>query len=401
MGRRSFPLLAAGAALLLLATAAWFSAGRPGKGEAPARIDVSEALSGEETAGFARAYAPRRFRFPEDHGPHPAYRNEWWYYTGNVRTAEGRRFGYQLTVFRIGLTPRPAPRGSDWAADQVFLAHFALSDVSGGRFHAFERASRGALELAGARALPFRVWVEDWNAQGTGAGALPVRIRAAQEGVSVDLTLDSAKPPVLQGDRGLSRKSAEPGNASYYYSFTRMPTRGTIRVGPETFRVEGLSWMDREWSTSALGKEQAGWDWFSLQLSDGRELMLYRMRRKDGTVDPHSAGTLVDPAGRTRPLSPARWDLRETGRRATAGGTAYPSGWTLRIPAERLSLTVAPALPDQELRVSVHYWEGAVDVRGEADGKPVSGSGYVEMTGYAGRGNDAPGASTGREKEVR
>jgi predicted secreted hydrolase len=333
--------------------------------------------------------APREFRFPEDHGPHPGFRTEWWYYTGNLATREGRRFGFQLTFFRSALAPEKPPempvRASAWAARQAYLAHFTLTDVAGKRFRSFERWGRGALDLAGAQGDPFRVWVGDWSsAAGEAPGTpFPMHLRAAQEGVAIDLLLQEGKPPILQGDRGLSRKSAEPGNASYYYSLPRMPAAGTVRLGEMSFTVTGAAWMDREWSTSSLGKDQIGWDWFALQLGDGREVMLYRLRRADGGIDPASSGTVIGPAGEVRRLGPADMSITALDPwRSPRSGAVYPSRWRLRIPAEGLDLEVTPRLADQELDVSFRYWEGAVAVTGARRGQPVDGQGYVEMTGY-------------------
>lgn len=368
-------------AAILFSTAA--CTGSPAGEESQERLSVAELLSGGNTAGYARAYDPRTFSFPADHGPHPEYRQEWWYFTGNLATRQGRRFGFQLTFFRIALTPAPVVRDSAWAASQAYMAHFTVSDIAAGRFHAFERFSRAALGLAGASAQPLRVWLEDWSAAGTGEDGLPLRLRAAQDAVAVDLTLASLKPPVLQGERGLSRKGPVPGNASYYYSLTRMPTRGLIRIGSESFEVEGLSWTDREWSTSALGEDQIGWDWFSLQLSDGREVMLYQLRRRDGITDPFSSGTLVRADGSSRRLGPADVELRTLAHwQSPDTGTRYPSRWALHIPDEELELEVAPYLAGQELNLSVRYWEGAVQAQGRSRGHSVTGSGYLELTGY-------------------
>jgi predicted secreted hydrolase len=233
------------------------------------------------------------------------------------------------------------------------------------------------------------VWLGDWTAEGRAPGGIPVRLRAENKEVGIDLTLSTTKPPVLHGDRGLSRKSDEPGNASYYYSLTRMPTAGEVRVGGRAFPVEGTAWMDREWSTSALGPDLIGWDWFALQLDDGRELMLYRLRRRDGTIDPASQGTLVAADGASRAL-PA--DAVEALALATwtspRGGTRYPARWRLRVPSAGLDVVVTPILADQELDLTVRYWEGAVRVDGTADGRRLGGHGYVELVGY-----DAP---TGR-----
>jgi predicted secreted hydrolase len=352
-----------------------------------ARLSVAESLRGTGPEGFARALTPRAFHFPADHGPHPEFRTEWWYYTGNLATTEGRRFGFQLTFFRNALTPHPPERASRWATNQVYLAHFTLTDVDSGRFRSFERLERGAVGLAGAQPLPFRVWLGDWSSTGPAAGgeATPIHLTAAAgtaggtDAAAIDLVLQAGKPPVLEGDRGLSLKGAEPGQASYYYSLPRMPAAGTVRSGGTAFAVSGLAWMDREWSTSSLGPDQVGWDWFSLQLADGRELMLYRLRRKDGSADPASSGTLIAADGSSRRLTLADVTL-ETAVAWTSprSGARYPARFRLRLPAFGLDLNVRPLLADQELDTSFRYWEGAVAVTGT-----VAGSGYVELTGYA------------------
>jgi predicted secreted hydrolase len=349
-----------------------------------ASLSVADTLRAANDEGFAKALAPREFRFPADHGPHPEFRTEWWYYTGNLATDGGRRFGFQLTFFRSALAPEMPERESAWATRQAWLAHFTVTDVEGGRFHSVERWSRGALGLAGARTAPFRVWLKDWSAAEIGGPATPMHLTATESDIGIDLVLQSGKPPVLQGERGLSRKSAEPGNASYYYSLSRMPAAGTVRVGGDAFAVTGLAWMDREWSTSSLGSDQMGWDWFSLQLSDGWDLMLYQLRRRDGTVDPASSGTLIDPAGESRPLKPADFRIEASDEwRSPRSVARYPARWRLRIPSENLDLEVRPLLADQELDVSFRYWEGAVTIEGTHRGRPVRGNGYVELTGYA------------------
>jgi len=276
-----------------------------------------------------------------------------------------------------------APRRSAWGARDVYMAHLALSDVDAGRFHARDRWGRGALDLAGATGDPVGVWLGDWSAEGQGPTGVPLRLRAAEGDVGLDLVLSTTKPAVLHGERGLSRKSVEPGNASYYYSLTRMPTAGEVRVGGRAFPVEGTAWMDREWSTSALGAELLGWDWFALQLDDGRELMLYRLRRRDGGVDPASQGTLVAADGSSRALDRDAVDALTLAHwTSPRGGTRYPARWRLRVPSAGLDLVVTPLLPDQELDLAVRYWEGAVAVAGTADGRPLGGTGYVELVGY-------------------
>lgn len=349
-----------------------------------ASLSVSAAMRAESSEGFARAVEPREFVFPADHGPHPEFRTEWWYYTGNLSTREGRRFGFQLTFFRSAfapLAPEAPERPSAWATRQAWLAHFTVTDVESGRFRSFERWSRGSLDLAGAEGEPFRVWLEDWSAESAGDRAM--RIRAAADGTAIDLVLQPGKPPVLQGERGLSQKSSEAGNASYYYSLTRMPASGTVRTGDGTFEVYGLAWMDREWSTSSLGENQIGWDWFALHLDDGQDLMLYQLRDRDGTPDATSSGTLVGPRGESRHLKLSDFRLEVLDRwESPRSGAVYPAGWRIRVPSADLDLAVEPLVPDQELDVSIRYWEGAVRVDGTSRGRPVRGRGYVELTGY-------------------
>jgi predicted secreted hydrolase len=317
-----------------------------------------------------------------------AFRTEWWYWTGHLRSVEAdgggaRRFGFQLTFFRTALVAAAAPRESAWGSRDVYMAHLGLTDVAAGRFHARDRWARAALELAGATAEPVRVWIGDWRAEGQEPHGLPLRLRAGEGDLAIDLTLAGGKRPVLHGERGLSRKSADPGNASYYYSLTRMPTSGEVRVGGRAFRVEGTSWMDREWSTSALGPDLVGWDWFAVQLDDGRELMLYRLRRRDGGVDLASQGTLVAADGVSRGLDRDAADVETLAHwRSPRGGTRYPARWRVRVPSAGLDLLVTPLVADQELDLAVRYWEGAVAVEGTAEGRPLGGAGYVELVGY-------------------
>jgi predicted secreted hydrolase len=346
-------------------------------------VAVSSALSDADSAGYRRAYQPRPFQFPADHGPHPDFRNEWWYVTGNLVDGAGRQFGYQLTLFRIALAPAAPVADSAWRTNQLYMGHFALTDVAENKYRAFERFSRDAVGLAGARATPFRVWLDDWELAGLESDAFPMRVRAREDSIEIDLTLTTAKPVVLQGDQGLSQKSAEPGNASHYYSFTRLRTEGTIRLGEITFAVGGASWLDREWSTSALGPEQSGWDWFALHLDDGRDLMFYRLRRKDGSADPHSKGALVVADGRSRALGWNDVELQPLGEWVSPKtGDRYPARWRLRSPGENLDLIVTPKVADQEMRLTVRYWEGAVSVSGQAGAVAISGQGYLEMTRY-------------------
>ena len=349
-----------------------------------ATLAASEALAPADVAGFARATAPRPFSFPADHGPHPEFRTEWWYYTGNLETAAGRHFGFQLTFFRIALAPPAAHLAtSTWSSRQLYLAHFALTDTARRRFRASSRLDREALGLAGARAAPFRVWLGDWSAESETADTLTVRLRAAEGDVAIDLVLAALKPVALQGDRGLSQKGPEPGNASYYYSLSRMSARGTVRVEGELLAVAGLAWMDREWSTSGLGPDLVGWDWLALQLDDGREIMVYRLRRRDGSIDAHSAGALIAPDGATRTLAAGDVALDTLDHwTSPRSRIRYPSRWRLAVPGAALTLEIEPRLADQELIVGTRYWEGAVRVEGALAGRPIAGRGYVELVGY-------------------
>lgn len=354
-------------------------------------VDVLGEGAGD-TAGFARATESPELQFPRDHGAHSGFRTEWWYVTGNLDTAAGRRFGVQLVFFRQAMAASTAARASTLAARDVVLAHAAVTDVNGGSFHAEERLARlagGLAELAGpGPGEPFRVVCADWSARATatGDGFLPLELRAAGKRFSFALQLQPGKALVLQGDRGLSQKSEAPGNASIYYSMTRLPLDGVITVDGTQHEVRGLGWLDREWSTSALGAEQVGWDWFSLQLDSGEEVMWYRLRRRDGAVDPWSRGCFVDRDGGAVPLDSSRVVATPAGRWLAADGrAAYPATWRLQASEPDFDLEVTPLLPDQELRVLVRYWEGAVAVRGTRAGKPVTGRGYLEMTGYVGR----------------
>ena len=341
--------------------------------------DAIAALSASDSAaGFARAEQPREFVFPKDHGPHEDFRSEWWYFTGHLADQTGRAFGFQLTLFRFELAAHVPRSPSAWRTPRVLLGHFAVTDVEGQRFHAYERMSRALPEVAGSTTSPPAAWLDDWRIDNDGAGGW--HLHAAQQGHAIDLTLEQASATVLQGDRGLSRKSAAPSNASYYYSVPRLTARGTLTLEDGDHDVSGEAWLDREWSTSALSRQQAGWDWFALQLADGGSLMFYRLRQRDGGSDPFSAGTYVDSAGRQHALTASDVRISALGQwKSPVSGSVYPQGWRLALPAQGLSFELAPRVPDQEWRGRFKYWEGAVTVT--RDGQPA-GLGYVEMTGY-------------------
>jgi predicted secreted hydrolase len=339
-----------------------------------------------DATGFARADGARPFSFPADFGPHTTYQTEWWYYTGNLETATGRSFGYQLTFFRRGLVPpdEGVERASHWATEQIYMAHFALTDVAANRHFAFERFSRGAADLAGAEASPYGVWLEDWTVEQVGDDPGVVNMRAAADGVGIALGLIDRKGPIPQGDQGYSQKGPDPGNASYYYSQPRLETSGSVTVEDALFEVNGWSWKDHEYSTSALVPDQVGWDWFALRLDDDSELMVYQIRKSDGTIDPFSSGTLVRADGSTQRLTSDDFMIEALDRwRSPHSGARYPAHWIVRVPGPGLVLEVEPLIADQEMDLSYAYWEGAVRIEGERAGRTITGAGYVELTGYA------------------
>ena len=362
--------------------------------EVSASLSLADALRTTD-AGFKSVTAPRQFAFPEDHGPHPDYALEWWYFTGNLDTPESRHFGYELTFFRVGITSDETERTSDWTAHQIYTAHFALTDVQEEDFYAFERYSRDALGLAGAVSsptTPFRVWLEDWSVAATGDDTLPMRLYASNASVEIDLTLNEGKGVVLNGEDGFSRKGFSPGEASYYYSLTRLPTDGAITLNGQTFAVSGLSWLDREWSSAQLSTEHEGWDWFSMQLSDGRDIMYGVLRPHDTNGRSLHLGTVVEADGNYTSIHGKHIRLDVLDWWESPRGGTYPSRWRFRMSdvdaasapsGDSLDIVITPYISDQELDTVVRYWEGAVRIEGTAAGEPISGSGYVELTGYA------------------
>lgn len=352
----------------------------------PISANVVEAMRAPDDADFARAYAPRTFDFPRDHGAHPEYRTEWWYYTGNLAADDGTPLGFQLTFFRSALTPKMPARASTLASNQVYMAHFALTD--GGRkvHESFDRYSRGAGELAGAVGEPtYRVWLEDWRVEEVASGVQRLMARAEGEAgpVAIDLTLRETRAPVLHGIDGLHQKGPEAGNASYYYSLVGLETTGTVTSAGRTFTVTGRSWMDHEFGTSALTAGAVGWDWFSVQFDNGAILMIYEIRLVDGGVNPNIKGTLIWPDGVQQMVSEDDFELTPTGTwTSPRTDITYPSGWKLTLPALDINLTITPLLADQEMDVSFVYWEGAIAVTGVMRGETVTGQGYAELTGY-------------------
>lgn len=338
---------------------------------------------GGDTAGYPAVIEPRAFRFPKDHGGHPRFKHEWWYITGQAETRDGRGFGYQLTIFREAIAPAPPDSPSRWATSQLYLAHAAVTDVEGGQYLTDERYARGAMGLAGATTAPFRVWLENWEFSGVpDERNLNGRLAAQSVRFGFDLAIGGDRPPVAHGDRGMSVKGAE-GNASYYYSYPRLDTRGTIRVGDDSFEVVGSSWFDHEWSSSALAADQSGWDWFSLQLAGGRALMIFRLRHATDADRDFYSGTYVNAAGDTTTLSSGQIDINPLEHwTSDRTGVRYPVRWRLVVPVLDLELVTEPLLENQEFVQSFRYWEGAVSASGRHRGERISGRGYVELTGY-------------------
>jgi predicted secreted hydrolase len=349
-----------------------------------------------DAPGFAQALTVRPFVFPQDHGPHPEFRQEWWYLTGNLDAANGERFGFELTFFRFALAPTaaapaaaPPVAPSAWRAREIYMAHFAITDVARRHFRFAQKLSRGALGLAGAEAAPLKVWIDDWSlAEAAAAPGEPAdaphawRVHAAEPGYELELVLSPQQAPVANGDAGLSRKSDQLADASYYYSIPHLTAHGRLIRDGRTLALAGLAWLDRDWGSGGLAPQQAGWDWFALQLSDGSSLMFYALRGRDGRPDAHSAGTWVSGAGEAQALRSTDVAITVTGEWRNAAGVRYPSGWRVRVGPQALELSIRPVLANQELNTTPPYWEGAVDVSGARAGHSLTGRGYVELTGY-------------------
>jgi predicted secreted hydrolase len=351
--------------------------------------------AGSETeSGYAAVDGPCNLKFPEDHGGHPGFRTEWWYYTGNLTSDQGRQFGYQLTIFRRQISPPDAVRrwpdpASKWRTQHIYLGHAALTDITEGRHLYSETTARGALGLAGAerKGDVVNVSIQDWSIR---IRPDTHRLKAGSAAFAFDLDLTPVKNPVLHGDKGYSRKGRSPQQASCYYSFSRLAAQGSIKLNEKDFAVAGLSWMDHEFSTAPLEPGTIGWDWFSLQLTNQTELMVFLLRHEDGTVSPASSGTYINRQGASRHLTAA--DLTVTvldDWKSFRTNAVYPARWRVEVPALELALTVVPNLADQELQTgastNVTYWEGSVSATGRVTGESVQGQGYVELNGYAGK----------------
>ncbi len=362
--------------LYLIPTDADPPASAPARVSSASGLNLLDVLGAARSVGFEQAVEPREFRFPQDHGPHIGFRTEWWYVTGLLKDEVGTEFGFQLTFFRLetapGLPPPERP--------QLYLAHFSVTDVGRGVFHALERSGRGDLGTAGASAMPLEVFVDHWAIRADGERW---RLHASDAALALDLTLEPVSGVVLQGEGGLSRKGNEPAAASYYYSVPHWRADGELRIGSRAaMAVSGAAWLDREWSTSALGQEQAGWDWFGLRLDDGSALMFYQLRLRDGSVDPNSNGSLIAADGHKRSRGSSEVSLAVLAHWESDSGTEYPAQWLLTVKnGPRLRIT--PLVAGQLWTGTFRYWEGAVHAEGVGpEGQALNGEGYVELTGY-------------------
>jgi predicted secreted hydrolase len=344
--------------------------------------------SGPPPEPWQSAIGPWAWSFPRDHGAHPSFKSEWWYFTGNLRDARNRRFGYQLTLFRQGVQFKPTQPNSHWSVRDFYFGHFAISDMGAGQFHAEERVSRGALGEAGAATGRMDVKLGSWSIQQQ-EDREDYKLSAHSTDLDLNLEETPLKPLVLEGIGGLSRKDQGRGQASYYYSYPRLATSGQLRIGDATYAVTGESWFDHEFSTSSLGPDEVGWDWFCIQLSDHEEMMLYVLRTKSGAISPSSEGTWVRADGTSQRIPSGQFTVEKTATwHSSASSATYPAGWHIVVPAHQADLIVTPAMADQELRLTkmgaLDYWEGACDIRGSVGGKATTGVGYTELTGYSG-----------------
>jgi predicted secreted hydrolase len=347
---------------------------------------LSTTLHGAELrTQFKPALPGYSYEFPRDHGTHDDYQTEWWYYTGHLESESGKRFGFELTFFRVGVSPT-RQTANPWELDNLALAHFALTDVERQEFRFSEKFNRASPYTADAATNRLSVFNESWSATTLPNGSY--RLRADHGGDAIDLVLTSRKPPAIHGTNGISVKALGTGYASHYYSLTRLAVSGTVTAKGITARCSGIAWMDHEFGSSALREHQVGWDWFSVQLDNETELMLYIIRKRDGSPDVTSSGSVVLSDGRVLHLERKEFSVKSSRRwRSKKSGATYPLGWRITVPGLGIDLTLKEALPDQELVTTgstrVTYWEGAVTINGRFGSGAVSGVGYVEMTGYA------------------
>jgi predicted secreted hydrolase len=337
-------------------------------------------------AGWRTAEPGWKYEFPRDHHSHPDFKTEWLYFTGNLVDTGGRRFGYQLTFFRQGIRPpnERSPELSRFVTGDLKFAHFTVTDVGADQFHFAQKTSRGAFAESGFDVGDRLAWLDTWDLELKGESKF--HLRADTNEAAIDLQLESAKPPVIQGENGISQKASSEGHASHYYSLTRLTSTGEVQIDGKRFQVTGESWFDHEWATNQLAPEQIGWNWLSVQFDDGTELMLYQMRLKNGAADPSSSGTFIAGDGSTTHLPASAFPITPlTFWKSAKTGANYPISWRLELPERGINFTIRAAVENQELALTpLAYWEGAIVAEGTRDGRPIKGRGYLELTGYAG-----------------
>lgn len=352
---------------------------------------------GGDASGYQRACGPREFTFPQDHADHPEFRNEWWYITGNLENTSAQRFGFHITFFRIANSPLAVDDKDDevasaWASNEFYMAHFAITSVADKTIRYFERFGRAAAGLSGTltethstqsgdREANTKVWLDDWQLNITEKeGNSSLTVSLTQDDTSLELTMVPQKPKVLQGINGYSQKSADPCNASYYYALTRMTAAGDLVFGGASHPVSGTAWLDREWSSSALADDQAGWDWFALQLDDGRDIMLYQLRKQDGSVDTFSHAVEINGSGEKRDIPLHAWQVKVDDWWQSESGSRYPVAGQVQFKDSGETIVFTPLIENQELNLTVRYWEGAINLS-DKSGREI-GTGYMELTGY-------------------
>jgi predicted secreted hydrolase len=325
-----------------------------------------------------------RYEFPKDHFSHPDYQTEWWYYTGNLTAEDGRRFGFELTFFRQGVN-RDLNDAKTWDVQDVYLAHLALSDIDGGEYYHAEQVNRAGPGIAGIDEAKQKIWNGNWKVSWNGDDQ---ELTAVDSRFNLSFLLHPQKPPVIHGENGVSQKAEGPGKASHYISFTRLKISGKIQMQGKKYELSGSAWMDHEFFTHQLEANQAGWDWLSIQLADNSEIMLYQIRRKDGSVDPYSSGTYVDEHGKSTPLHASDFSLTPTGEtwKSPVTRATYPIEWKISIPKLGIELESKTELKAQEIseqsKIAPNYWEGAIRFSGLRGTTPLNGVGYLELTGY-------------------
>jgi predicted secreted hydrolase len=343
-------------------------------------------------AQYRTAVPGYRFEFRRDYFDHPDFQTEWWYYTGNLKSSNGHRYGFELTFFRQAVSRDPA-QAATWDVKDIYLTHLALSDLNGQKFYHSGRMNRAGPGVAAVSASSGRIWNGNWQIQWDGSDQ---KLQAIDTQFQLHLTLHPEKPPIIHGENGVSQKSEGAGHASYYFSLTRLLASGQLELNGQTLEVSGLAWMDHEFFTHQLDSSQVGWDWLSLQLEDNTELMLYRIRRKDGSLDPFSAGTYVDEHGKSTHLRADDFTLQPLAENWTSPVThaTYPIAWKIVIPKLEIQLETHTSLPGQEFagktKIALSYWEGAIYLEGRRGKMPLGGVGYLEMTGYDRTANLTP-----------